>query len=446
MSISKIIGILGIYLAATFVGYAQPTSVELASAAGTKITAADLSEQAKRLYETRREVVSNNRKKLLEQNIAEILLNAEGSSRGISGEKVLAEEFAKLPKPTDAEIRAVYDGNRSAIGDRSFESVRTQIIGFLMDEPEKKAENELLTRLRARFRFSPGSDVNGGLLKPTETLFTIDGKPFTLNDFETRNRIALNDVDVHIYEDILAAIEDALLEKLIEKEAQAKGTDAGAVIASEITDKMREFSDAERASLWNSLQTRLFAKYNAKVLLPKPEPLVLNVSADDDPSLGPAQAPVTIVMFNDFQCSTCASFGPIVKSVAEKFGGKVRLVIRDFPLESIHENAFNAALAANAAALQGKYFEYGSLLYANQASLDEATLLRLAGELKLDIARFKADMADTKNAAEIRKDIADGKSYGVGGTPTIYINGVKHHGLSEPKLRSAIEKALNRVK
>lgn len=443
---NNFIVILGLVFILAVAAFAQPTTSELATAAGIKITAADLSEQAKRLYETRREVVANNRKKLLEQNIAEILLNAEGRSRGITGEKVLAEEFAKLPKPTDAEIRAVYDGNRSAIGDRSFESIRTRIIGFLMEEPEKKAENELLTRLRAKSRFSPGSDVNGGLLKPTETLFTIEGKPFTLNDFETRNRIALNDIDIHIYEDILAAIEDVLLEKLIEKEAQAKGTDAGAVIATEITDKMREFSDAERASLWNSLQTRLFAKYNAKVLLPEPKPLVLDVSADDDPFLGPAAAPVTVVMFNDFQCSACASFGPIVKSVAETFGGKVRLVIGDFPLESIHENAFNAALAANAAALQGKYFEYGALLYANQTSLDEATLLRLAGEQKLDIVRFKMDMADPKNAAEIRKDIADGKSYGVGGTPTIYINGVKHHGLSEPKLRTAIEKALNRVK
>ncbi len=426
--------------------FAQSAASMLATADGIKITSSDLSSEARDVLTRRDEIIAANRTRFLERTIAEKLLEIEGRGQGISGEEVLRRELEKLPKPAESQIKAVFDANRTVFGDRPLESVRVQIVGFLMQEDEEKAEKALIERLRTKHKIQMGTPVNKLPRKPADVLFILEGKHYSIGEFEKENRIALNDVEVHIYEEIRAGVEDALLTKLIEKEAAALNVDAGSVIASEITDKMREFSDAERISLWDLLQSRLFKKYSAKILLPEPEPLVLNVSADDDRSFGPAAAPVTVVMFNDFQCSACASFGPIVKSVVEKFGDKVRLVIRDFPLESIHENAFNAALAANAAALQGKYFEYGALLYANQSSLDEATLLRLAGELKLDMVRFKADMADPKNAAEIRKDIVDGKSYGVGGTPTIYINGVKHHGLTEPKLRSAIEKALNRVK
>ncbi|QYO66476.1 DsbA family protein [Leptolyngbya sp. 7M] len=438
--------IVVIFFAFSAFVFAQNPSSELATAAGIKITPTDLSENARSLYEKQKEVAASNRKRILEKKIAEMLLNAEGRSRGTTGEQVLADEFKRLKQPTDVEIKTIYDANRGAIGNRSLEEVRPQIVRFLMQEPEEKAENELLTRLKTKYRFSLGTDVNAAPRKPADVLFILDGKHYTVGEFENEERIALNDVEVHIYEELYAATEDALLMKLIDKEAVEKGTDPGAVIAAEITDKMREFSDAERTNLWYDLQRRLFAKYGAKILLPEPMPLVLEVSADDDPFLGPATAPVTVVMFNDFQCGACAAFGPVARKVAVEFGSKVRLVIRDFPLESIHENAFRAALAANAAARQGKYFEYGAILYGNQRSLDDASLLRYAGELKLDLERFKADIADPKNAEEIRKDIADGNKYGVSGTPTVYINGIKHHGLSEPKFRVAIERTLNRVK
>lgn len=440
------LAIVGFLIAFGSFVFAQNVSSELATAAGIKITSADLSEDARSLYEKQKEVVASNRKRIVERKIAEMLLNAEGRSRGTTGEQVLADEFKKLKQPTDAEIKAIYDANRAAIGNRSLEEVRPQIVRFLMQEPEEKAENEFLTRLKTKYRFSLGTDVNAIPRKPADVLFILDGKHYTVGEFEEDERIALNDVDVHIYEELHDAIEDALLMKLIEKEAAEKGSDPGAVIAAEITDKMREFSDAERASLWNALQRRLFAKYGARILLPEPKPLVLDVSADDDPFLGSATAPIIVVMFNDFQCGACAAFGPIARKVAVEFGDKVRLAVRDFPLEAIHENAFRAALAANAAGRQGKYFEYGAILYGNQRSLDDASLLRYAGELKLDLERFKMDMADPKNAEEIRRDIVDGKKYGVSGTPTVYINGIKHHGLSEPKFRVAIEKALNRVK
>ncbi len=417
-----------------------------ATATGIKITAAELSNETRSIYERRWEIIASNRTKFLAQIVSEMLLEAEAQERGISPEKILLAEFEKLPKPTEAQIKAVYDANQAALGGRSIVEVREQIIAFLKREPEEKAENQLLARLRAKHKYAPGSDVNAKGPKASDVLFSIGAKPFTVSDFETKERISLNDVEVHIYEELLVGVEESLVNKLIEKEAVERNADPQAIVAAEITDKMRDFSDTEKTKLWTAFQDRLFAKYSAKIILPEPKRLVLNVSADDDPSIGPTTAPVTVVMFIDYQCSTCAAFSPIVKQVASEFGTRVRIVVRDFPLESIHENAFRAALAANAAARQRKYFEYGALLYQNQSSLDEASLLKFAESVGLNTLKFKADMADSKNAEEVRKDMADGNSYGVNGTPTIFVNGVKHHSLLESKFRLAVEKAFNAVK
>jgi protein-disulfide isomerase len=205
---------------------------------------------------------------------------------------------------------------------------------------------------------------------------------------------------------------------------------------------MKQFSDDERAELENALKRRLFAKYKARILIEPPPPIVQKISTDDDPSLGPANAPVTVVMFGDFQCSACAKTHPTLKKVMSEFPGKVRFVARDFPLDNIHENAFTAALAAGAAHAQGKFFEYGELLYANQDSLDPASLRKFAVRLGLNEKQFEIDFTAEKTAAEVEKDVADGQSYGVAGTPTIFVNGVKVRRLSAEYFREAIENAL----
>ena len=126
------------------------------------------------------------------------------------------------------------------------------------------------------------------------------------------------------------------------------------------------------------------------------------------------------------------------------YGDKIRFVVRDFPLVQIHENAYNAALAANAANAQGKFFEYTEILYRNQDKLDEASLIRYASQAGLNVKQFEADLKSKKYAPDVEKDIADGKSLGISGTPTIYVNGVKVRGFSPEGFRRAIDKALGR--
>jgi protein-disulfide isomerase len=147
-------------------------------------------------------------------------------------------------------------------------------------------------------------------------------------------------------------------------------------------------------------------------------------------------------MFADFQCPSCSHTEPILQKVIAEFPGKIRFVARDFPLESIHANAFHAALAANAAKAQGKFWEYGEVLYHNQDALDDASLKKYAAQLGLNARQFEIDFSSEATAAEVRKDIADGESYGVTGTPTIFVNGIKVRRLTEDAIRETIQNAL----
>ena len=124
------------------------------------------------------------------------------------------------------------------------------------------------------------------------------------------------------------------------------------------------------------------------------------------------------------------------------FPGKIRFVVRDFPLESIHENGIRAALAANAANAQGKYFEYTEILYTHQDTLDDASLKKYAADLGLNAKQFELDFNSEKTSAEVRKDMADGEAYGIDSTPTIFINGAKSRDLSVEGFKAAIERAL----
>jgi protein-disulfide isomerase len=156
-----------------------------------------------------------------------------------------------------------------------------------------------------------------------------------------------------------------------------------------------------------------------------PPIVVANVSVDDDPSWGPADAPVTIVEFSDFQCPYCGRFATqTLPQIKQAYEGKILFVFRDFPLSSIHANAEKAAEAAGCANDQGKFWEYHDILYSNQSALDVASLKSYASQLGLDTATFDECLDSGAHAQEIQKDVQDGTSYGVNGTPAFFVNGL----------------------
>lgn len=154
-------------------------------------------------------------------------------------------------------------------------------------------------------------------------------------------------------------------------------------------------------------------------------PELVEVSVDGDPVLGDANAPVTVVEFSDFQCPFCKkAHDEALKQVKDNYvkTGKVKLVFRDFPLE-IHPEAETAALAAECAHEQGKFWEYHDVLFENQASLSDANYKKWAEDLGFDTEQFNKCYKSLKYLDEVRKDMSEGQSYGVSGTPAFFVNG-----------------------
>lgn len=150
--------------------------------------------------------------------------------------------------------------------------------------------------------------------------------------------------------------------------------------------------------------------------------LQAKVGAADAPSFGPADAKVTIVEFSDFECPYCSRAASVTNQVKEKYGDKVRLVFRQFPL-SFHSNAQVAAEASLAAHAQGKFWEYHDKMFANQRALDRASLEEYAKALKLDMAKFKASLDSKEHSQRVQADLEMGGEAAVQGTPTMFING-----------------------
>ncbi|MFL5343934.1 MAG: DsbA family protein [Hyalangium sp.] len=174
-------------------------------------------------------------------------------------------------------------------------------------------------------------------------------------------------------------------------------------------------------------------------------PTVFKVPLEDSPSKGREDALVTMVEFTDFQCPFCGRASATVKQVQEDYGDKLRLVVKHHPLP-FHPRARPAALAAAAAQLQGKYWEYHDKLFANQKTLDDASLETFAKEVGLDIKRWKKDMADPKTAAIVDRDDALAKQLGAGGTPSFFVNGRFFSGAQPIEIfRAAIEEELGKA-
>jgi len=421
----------------------KPTDV-LATAKGHKFTAADLSAAVQAEVAGAPADLKKFRSALLNEMIASRALTLEAASKGLTVGRLLAELKTALPAPTDAEVKAAYDANKEALGEVTLEKARQPIIDWLNGKKHQDAVVKLVTDLQTKYKAAKVKDVNAANPAAADVLATLGTDKITRAEFDKFSEYDLYEFEAKLADDILADLDEAIFNTLVSDEAKATGVDPSTIIAREITNKMVDFSDEEHARLNADFGKRLTAKYGVALVFKAPEPPVEAVSTDDDPAEGPANAPVTVIMFSDFQCSACSATHPILKTAIAAFPGKVRLVVRDFPLESVHDNSLLAARAASAANAQGKFFEYIDILYKNQDKLDAASLKKYAADLGLDAAKFETDMNSDKTLAEIKKDIADGDALHVNSTPTIFINGRRIGRISEEGFKAAIERALKK--
>ena len=154
-----------------------------------------------------------------------------------------------------------------------------------------------------------------------------------------------------------------------------------------------------------------------------PDPTrIYTIRIDGAPIKGPENAAVTIAEFSEFQCPFCLKVTPTVKKIEEVYQGQVRVVWKHLPL-SIHANAMDAALAAEAAGNQGKFWEYHDKLFANQNKLEVESLKQYAQDLQLDMTRFERDRLNPETRKKVEADMAEARGLGVSGTPSFFING-----------------------
>ncbi len=150
-----------------------------------------------------------------------------------------------------------------------------------------------------------------------------------------------------------------------------------------------------------------------------------------DHALGPADAPITIVEYGDYECPNCLNFVPVIKEVRKELGDRLRFVFRHFPQSSIHPHASAAAEAAEAAADQGKFWEMHQALFDHQKELADIDLSHLALTLGLEIYKFESSRSQDKHRRRIKEDFESGVRNGVKRTPTLFINGRRFDGKIE---------------
>jgi protein-disulfide isomerase len=163
--------------------------------------------------------------------------------------------------------------------------------------------------------------------------------------------------------------------------------------------------------------------------------LVLRVS-ERDHIRGPADAPITLLEYGDYECPYCGAAHPVVEEVRRIMGVRLRFVYRHFPLTNVHPHAESAAEAAEAAGAQERFWPMHDLLFERQDALDVDDLVERAEILGLDVARFVRGLGEGAYRARVREDFISGVRSGVNGTPSFYVNDVRHDGA--PDLQSLL--------
>lgn len=445
----------------------------LAIVNGQTLTTADLNPEIRQEVESLEGKLAEARLTLLDVTINTILLEMEARKRKLTTQQLYDQEVSKrIPQPTAAEITKFIEENQDRIEPGDEATIRKQVADVLRSNAGVKLQQDFVGRLRKLNPVTFGMNVNSQTVTPSTVIATIAGQPLVAGPLLEKLKPVIFKLRMDTYELERSAVESLISDMLVIAEANRLNVAPEVLMRREVSEKAHRpnadevakfykenskdirgdlasvesqladfLEEREKQRLERELHGRLKAAANVRWLIQEPQAPTQAISTDDDPSIGPATAPVTIVAFTDFQCPACAAMHPIIEEVVKSYGNKVRLVMRDFPLP-IHANSRKAAEAANAAYAQGKFFEYAALLFQRQDSLDPESLKKYATELGLDRTRFDAALDKGTYANEVQHDLVDGDTYGVDQTPTIFVNGVVLGTLSHEALRAAIDRAL----
>lgn len=329
---------------------------------------------------------------------------------------------------------------------------------------------------------SPSSNIQKNSNAQDPVLAEFEGKPILESEVKEKAGKRLSRLEDQIFEVKKATIENIIETKLLESEAKKRGVSLGALLKTEVQDKVIPPTDEEVTQFYEQNKKRFFnQRSNKQMELDEVKPYIVRsfnndrsdyfrenlieklsndyqfkihmrqeferveVSVDDDPSKGPKNAKITIVEFTDYECPFCVKARGTIKKLLETYPNDIHYVLRDYPLP-FHPHAQKSAEAAQCAGDQGKYWEYSEVLWENQKALDISKLNQYAKNIDLNMKEFDDCLKSNKYAAEVKKDAKEGSLVGVTGTPAFFVNGIPVTGARPFKyFKSIIEDELRRI-
>lgn len=312
---------------------------------------------------------------------------------------------------------------------------------------------------------------------PPAVLATIGSDKITMADLRTRAADQLDNLETQYQiaksRIVKAALDSLIRDRIWDAEARKTGKSVDSLIAEEAGPNGLVPSDADvnawyqanqsrtggrplqelrpkiidyltrerRTAAARKLEQRLRTDLRVAVAY---EPFRLQLNNEKAPTLGKSEAPVTLVEFSDFQCPFCQAAAPTLKQVEQKFGDKVRIVYRQFPLTNLHPFAFKAAEASLCANEQGMFWQMHDAMFADQQKLSVTDLKQTARRLGMNGKSFDGCLDSGRYVEQVQNDQKEGSRIGVNGTPAMFINGVAVDGGAVPYqvLEAAIQKEL----
>ena len=280
----------------------------------------------------------------------------------------------------------------------------------------------------------------------------VAGRTITVAEVDRAIESELARLEMQRYQARRRALDQMVDQALVAAKAKELGVADDALFQKEVGEKVKPPSDAEIRAYYDKNKERIPQKFEevapriqqalfGQAMQARQQEFVSGLRKESDVEIalapprieiplqagiasGPADAPITLVEFSDYQCPFCARSQETVERVLEKYGDKIRHVFMDFPIERIHPQAKPAAIAGRCAADQDKFREYHARLFENTRELTRENFDKWAKELGLDAAAFSACLDSGKHTPQIEATLAAGQEAGVTGTPAFFVNGV----------------------
>jgi protein-disulfide isomerase len=295
---------------------------------------------------------------------------------------------------------------------------------------------------------------NFAAAQPPTPAATVDGKDITLDEVDRSVGANVAALEEQIFQLRRQRLDALIAEHLLAREAEQRGISVAELLDREVDAQVAPITDAEIERFYDankarlpaldaSLRERIRAHLKGQAAQARREALVARLrgqssiaihlkappvyratlNLDGAPSKGADDAPVILVKFEDFHCPFCKEAQATLGEIAARYGERVRIVHKDYPIDALHPQASHAHLAARCAHEQGNFWAYHDLLYAAASKTSPEDLKSFAQRAGLELGRFDACLASGKYAAAIESDIDEGTKAGVSGTPAFFING-----------------------